>query len=152
MSSIGVLGAGTWGVALARMLCNSGHDIMVWSAIESEVDQLSNDRKHLNLAGMVIPEAIQFTKNIEVVCSEKDILLFAVPSLFVRSTAKTAAPYIADGQIIVNAAKGIEADTLYTMTEVIRDELKKDEGCEVVYLPRTPEISTTQIKHDLNRI
>lgn len=124
MKSIGVLGAGTWGMALARMLCNSGHQVTVWSAIEKEIEEFSVTRRHPNLPGMVIPDKLQFTKEISQVCRQKDVLLFAVPSVFVRATAKKAAPYIPDGQIIVDVAKGIETDTLFTMTQIIADELK----------------------------
>lgn len=74
---------------------------------------------------MDIPNAIVFTKSIEEVCTDKDILLFAVPSVFVRSTTRVAKEYINEGQIIVDVAKGIEPDSLYTMTQDIRDELKK---------------------------
>lgn len=126
MSSIGVLGAGTWGMALARMLSNSGQDVTVWSAIKKEIDDLSSTRCHPNLPDMIIPDTIVFTKSIEEVCVQKDIVLFAVPSVFVRSTAEKARQYIPDGQIVVDVAKGIEADTLYTMSEVIRDEIQKD--------------------------
>ena len=125
---IGILGAGTWGMALARMLTNSGNDVLVWSAIEQEIDNLSATRVHPNLPGMVIPEALRFTKSLEEVCSGKDILLFAVPSVFVRSTAAKARPYIRDGQVIVDVAKGIEPETLFTMTEVLADELGKEDG------------------------
>jgi glycerol-3-phosphate dehydrogenase (NAD(P)+) len=125
MNKIGVLGAGTWGMALARMLSNDGNEVTVWSAIEREIDEFSTTRLHPNLPGMVIPDEVRFTKQIQEVCENKDILLFAVPSVFVRSTTKAASAYIPDGQIIVDVAKGIEADTEYTMTEVIRDELSK---------------------------
>ena len=118
---IGVLGAGTWGMALARMLSKTGHDVMVWSAIEAEIDEYSTTRRHKNLPGMVIPDEIVFTKDIAEVCKDKDILLFAVPSIFVRGTTEKARDYIPDGQIIVDVAKGIEADTLYTMSQVIKD-------------------------------
>ena len=124
MTKIGVLGAGTWGMALARMLCLSGNEVTVWSALEREIDEFSATRRHPNLPGMVIPEEIRFTKDMEEVCCDKEILLFAVPSPFVRTTARKAAPYIKDGQIIVDVAKGIEADTLSTMTQIIADELK----------------------------
>lgn len=128
MKKIGVLGAGTWGMALARMLCNAGNDVLVWSALESEIELLEKTRRHPKLPEMVIPEALLFTKSIEEVCSGKDILLFAVPSVFVRKTAASARPYIPDGQVIVDVAKGIEADTLMTMSEVIRSELEKTDG------------------------
>lgn len=125
---IGVLGAGTWGMALARMLCVSGNDVQVWSALPAEVENLSATRVHPNLPGMKIPEELQFTKSIEEVCTGKDVLLFAVPSVFVRSTTAKARPYIPDGQILVDVAKGMEPETLYTMTEVIADELNKEGG------------------------
>ncbi|MCF0151624.1 MAG: NAD(P)-dependent glycerol-3-phosphate dehydrogenase [Firmicutes bacterium] len=124
MANIGVLGAGTWGMALARMLSNTGHQVTVWSALEKEVDEFSKNRTHPNLPGMTIPKEIVFTKEIGSVCTDKDLLLFAVPSVFVRSTARAAAPYIPEGQVIVDVAKGIEADTLYTMTQVIASEMK----------------------------
>lgn len=121
---IGILGAGTWGMALARMLCNSGHEIQVWSAIALEIDQLSSTRTQKNLPNMIIPEAVKFTKDIETVCCEKEILVFAVPSVYVRGTARQANQFVKDGQVIVDVAKGIEAETLMTLTEVIRDEIK----------------------------
>lgn len=126
MRKIGVLGAGTWGMALARMLSVTGNDVTVWSAIGREIDEFSAKRVHPNLPGMVIPDEIRFTKSVEEVCTEKDILLFAVPSVFVRSTARSARDYIKDGQVIVDVAKGMEAETQYTMSEVIGDELRKD--------------------------
>ena len=124
MTKIGVLGAGTWGMALARMLCVSGHEVTVWSAIAREIDEFSVTRRHPNLPGMEIPRELGFTKDMEEVCRDKEILLFAVPSPFVRATARKAAPFIKAGQIIVDVAKGIEADTLFTMTEIIADELQ----------------------------
>ena len=134
MAKIGVLGAGTWGMALARMLCNMGHEVQVWSALPQEIDQLSTTGVHPKLKDMVIPKALKYTKEIQAVCTDKDILLFAVPSVFVRSTAKQAAEYMKDGQVIVDVAKGIEASTLFTMTEVIRDELNKEGGLDNVKL------------------
>ena len=129
VKKIGVLGAGTWGMALARMLCNAGNDVLVWSALETEIDDLQKTRRHPKLPDMVIPKELQFTKSMEEVCTGKDILLFAVPSVFVRSTTAAARSFIPDGQVIVDVAKGIEPDTLMTMSEVIRSELEK-ENCE----------------------
>ena len=123
MKKIGVLGAGTWGMALARMLCNSGHQVTVWSAVEREIDEFSVTRRHPNLPGMEIPAEIEFTKDMKTVCEGMDILLFAVPSVFVRATAKAAAPYVKPGQIIVDVAKGIEAETLMTMSQIIESQI-----------------------------
>ena len=123
MRRIGVLGAGTWGMALSRMLQNSGHQVTVWSAIGREIEEMSASKQHPNLPGMVIPDGIVFTKDIKTVCTAQDILLFAVPSVYVRQTARSAKPYVKPGQVIVDVAKGIEPDTLLTMTGIIGEEL-----------------------------
>ncbi len=120
---IGVLGAGTWGLALARMLCLAGHSVQVWSALPAEIDDLIKTRQHKNLPNVMIPEGILYTKNPKDICFDKDILLFAIPSVFVRSTAKLVAPYVPEAQVIVDVGKGIEADTLMTLSEVIASEI-----------------------------
>ena len=125
-TTIGILGSGTWGIALARLLHRNGHDVTVWSKFPKEIENLSATRTHPALPGLVIPETVHFTCDLQTVASSKDILLFAVPSIAIRQTAESARPFIPDGQIIVDVAKGIEPDTLMTMTEVIRDELSKD--------------------------
>ncbi|MBR0419034.1 MAG: NAD(P)-dependent glycerol-3-phosphate dehydrogenase [Erysipelotrichaceae bacterium] len=146
---IGVLGAGTWGMALARMLSKTGHDVMVWSAIEAEIDEYSTTRRHKNLPGMVIPDEIVFTKDIAEVCRDKDILLFAVPSIFVRGTTEKARDYIPDGQIIVDVAKGIEADTLYTMSQVIKDALNDGKHSHVKVVALSGPTHAEEVALDL---
>ena len=127
MSKIGVLGAGTIGMSLARMLyVSGGHEVTVWSAIEKEIDDCVTARKHPNLPGMDIPEGIVFTKDPAEVCRDKEVLMFAIPSVFIRSTVAKLREYIPDGQIIADVGKGIEAGTLFTMSEIIYDEIKKD--------------------------
>jgi glycerol-3-phosphate dehydrogenase (NAD(P)+) len=124
--TIGILGAGSWGVAIARMLADSGHTVSVWSALPDEISGLQHTRSHPNLPGMTIPESIVFTADLSSACFAKDLVVFAVPSVFVRRTAEKAAPYLPDGQIIADLAKGIEPDTLMTLTEVIRSVLQND--------------------------
>ena len=124
--NIGILGAGTWGIAVARMLADNAHIVSVWSALPQEISALAQTHKHPNLPGMVIPSSIRFTDSLQAACAEQDLLVFAVPSVFVRKTAEKASPFIPDGQIIADLAKGIEPDTLMTLTEVIRDALRQD--------------------------
>jgi glycerol-3-phosphate dehydrogenase (NAD(P)+) len=146
MKKIGVLGAGTWGMALARLLCVSGHDVTVWSAIDREIAEFAATRRHPNLPGMVIPNDIQFTGDIQTACTGKDIVLFAVPSPFVRATARKAAPYIPQGQIIVDVAKGIEADSLMTMTQIIESELR---GTSAKLVALSGPTHAEEVAHDL---
>lgn len=128
--NIGIIGAGTWGIALARMLCLAGYSIRVWSALSEEIDELSHTHRHRNLLNMSIPLGIDFTTDIKKTVINADIILLAVPSVYVRSTARLIAPLYAE-QVIVDVAKGIESDTLMTMSEVIASEIP---GAKVVAL------------------
>ena len=137
MTKIAVFGAGTWGIALARLLAANGRDVTVWSAIPAELKSLSTTHRHPNLPGMCLPADMHYTADIEEICGDRDVLLFAVPSVFVRSTARRAAPHIPDGQLIVDVAKGVEEKTLMTMSEIIEQELAADgkhTHCNVVAL------------------
>ncbi len=124
---IAILGAGTWGIALARILSEAGNRVTVWSAIPEETAELSAVRRHKNLPGMVIPQDIRFTADIGEAAAGADAVLFAVPSVFVRETARKAAPYIAPGQVLADAAKGIEPGTLKTMSGIISEEIPGSE-------------------------
>ena len=127
MSRIGVLGAGTIGMALARMLyVSGGHEVTVWSAVPQEIEECRTTRAHRNLPGMVIPEEITFTIDDEEVCRDKDVLMFAIPSVFLRRTVARLRQYIPDGQIIADVGKGIETGTMLTMSQIIQDEIRKD--------------------------
>ncbi len=123
--NIGILGAGSWGIALTKLLSGNGHNVTVWSIDKDEIAMLNEHREHLTkLPGVIIGDNVSFTTDVEVACKDKKILVMVVPSPFIRSTAKTIAPYVNKEQIIVNVSKGIEESTLMTLTEVISDEIK----------------------------
>lgn len=121
---VSVLGAGSWGTALAVLLCENGHEVTLWSIDKREVEMIDEKREQVEkLPGVRIPDRIAVTNELENSISGRDMLVLAVPSIFVRSTTKMMQPYVEDGQIIVNVAKGIEEDTLMNMTDVIEDEI-----------------------------
>ena len=122
---ITVVGAGTWGTALGRALALNGQQVCIWSLFKEETDHLSATRRHPHLPGSVIPESILFTSDAGKAAENADYLIMAVPSVHTRETARRFAPYIEEKQILISAAKGIESDTLMTLTEVIGDELQK---------------------------
>ncbi len=123
---IGVLGAGSWGTALAILLHENGHEVTLWSIDKREVAMIDEKREQVEkLPGVMIPDRIAVTNDVESSVTGKDMLVMAVPSIFVRSTSKMIAPYIKEGQLIVNVAKGIEEDTLMNMTDIIEDEIKQ---------------------------
>ena len=119
-----VIGSGTWGMALARLLFDNGHEVKVWSAIESELKELREKRTHKNLPGIIFDEGIVFEEDLEKAMENADICVLSVPSIFTRATAKKMAPFYKENQIIVNVAKGIEENTLEILTEQILDEIK----------------------------
>ncbi len=124
MAKVTVLGGGGWAIALAKVLYENKHDVIIWSALEKEVEQLTKERENkIGLPGIKIPEEIVITKDIEQAVENSEMIVMAVASSFVRSTAQRLKGLIPDGQIIVDVAKGIESHTLYTMTEIIEDEL-----------------------------
>ncbi len=123
---IGILGAGTWGIAVARMLADSGHAVAVWSALPAEIENLQQTHRHPNLPGMIVPDSIVFSTDLKTACSGQDLIVFAVPSVFVRRTAEQARDFIPNGQIIADLAKGIEPDTLLTLSEVIQSVLMQN--------------------------
>ena len=125
MKRIGILGAGTWGTALANLLCKSGHEVMLWSRITEEVNMLVKTHKHKNLPGVEIDKNILFTCSIEEAVEGKDVVVIAVPSIYVRETTALAKKYFQSNQIIVTVAKGVEKGTLMTTSEIIHDVLKE---------------------------
>lgn len=123
MAKIGVIGAGSWGTALAVLLANNGHEVTMWSKLQAEIDMLKNDRQLASLEGVILPESVAVEADLQKAMDNKDLLVLAVASAYIRSTANLMKEFIKDGQIIVNVAKGVEEETLYTMSEVISDEL-----------------------------
>ena len=124
MANVGVLGAGSWGTALSVLLSDNGHQVTVWSIDEKEVKMLDEKREHLQkLPGVKLPQDMDITNDMEQAIQGKDFLVLAVPSIFTRTTARNMCPYVAEGQIIVDVAKGIEESTLKTLSQQIEEEI-----------------------------
>ncbi len=124
MASIGVIGAGSWGTALALLLCHNGHAVTLWSIMEEEVALLRTERENPSkLPGVKLPESIAVTSDLQEAAAGKELLVLAVPSPYIRSTAHSMRELVKEGQKIVNVAKGIEERTLMTLSEIIEEEI-----------------------------
>ncbi|MFQ8690468.1 MAG: NAD(P)H-dependent glycerol-3-phosphate dehydrogenase [Blautia sp.] len=124
MAKIGVLGAGSWGTALALLLHNNGHEVTLWSIMEDEVQMLREKRQHESkLPGVKLPQEMEITSDLAYSVKGRDLLILAVPSPYTRSTAHSMRELVAEGQIIVNVAKGIEETTLMTLSDIIEQEI-----------------------------
>ena len=124
MSKTAVIGAGSWGTALSLVLHTNGNDVTVWSIVEQEIQMLREKHEHVDkLPGVKLPEDITFTTDLKEAIEGKDYLILAVPSVFTRSTAKSMTPFVKKGQVIVCVAKGIEEDTLMTLSDIVEQEI-----------------------------
>lgn len=124
MYNVSILGAGTWGTALAILLAGNGRKVTIWTKIEKEARMLEENRNNIkNLPGAQLPDNVRITLDLEEACKDKDVIVMAVASPYIRSTAKLASPYIQKRQIIVNVSKGIEDGTLHTLSEVLKEEI-----------------------------
>lgn len=132
MADIGVIGAGSWGIALAVLLDHNGHRVTLRSGSQDVVDMLKTRHENQDkLPGVILPDSIKLTTDPEEAVAGKDLLVFSGTSPNTRSTARMMAPYLREGQLIINASKGIEEKTLMTMSQVIEEELP---GAEVAVL------------------
>lgn len=124
MANISVLGAGSWGLGLALLLNNNGHNVTVWSVLNDEVVMLQTEREHKRcLPGVRIPDSITVSGDTANVINNADVLVLAVASPYTRSTAKLITPFVKEGQIIVNVAKGVEEHTLLTLCQIVEEEI-----------------------------
>ncbi len=128
--NVGIIGAGSWGIALANLLANNGNQVTVWSIIEDEIKMLKDNHEHLDkLPGVKLNDTIEYTTSLEDSIKDKDFLVLAVPSPFTRSTSHSMKDYVAEGQVIVNVAKGVEEKTLMTLSQIIEEELPQANVC-----------------------
>ena len=124
MAKVGVIGSGSWGTALARVLSKNGHEVTLWSRREEESRMLREERENKSkLPGVRLPDDILCTTDLEQTVEGKDILVLATASPSIRSMAKKMALYVAAGQLIVDVSKGIEESTLMILTDVIAQEI-----------------------------
>ncbi len=127
MANVVILGSGGFGLSLAVMAHHCGkHNVTVWSKFQSEIDDIRKHGEHIQkLPGVPISENIVLTSDIS--CVENcDILIFGIPSSFVRDVAKLASPYTDEKMVIVNTGKGLEEGSLKLLSDVIGEEIKSD--------------------------
>ncbi|MEW4413747.1 NAD(P)H-dependent glycerol-3-phosphate dehydrogenase [Clostridium sp. AN503] len=123
MANIGIIGSGSWGIALSALLHNNGHQVTVWSAFERETESLKTTRQLKTLPELTLADETGFTSDLKTAMSDKDLLVTAVPSIYVRETAVKMSSFCRAGQIVVNVAKGIEESTLMTLSDILSEEL-----------------------------
>ena len=140
MSKITILGSGSWGSVIGESLAVNDHSVMMWQRDAHKASAMSADRLHPLLADFIFSNNINFTSNLKQSLLGAEIVVVAVPSHSVREIMSNAAEFIGDDCIIVNISKGLEIDTLLTMSSVIAEETKgKDISIVSLYGPSHAE-------------
>lgn len=122
MKNICIIGSGSWGCALAIHAAKIGHNVKIWSFVQEEADMINNERKCKFLPMATMPENIYCTTDIKEAIDGSDIILHVTPSKFFRDTLKKYKEYITNQPVII-CSKGLESDTLYTLSDVAKEEI-----------------------------
>ncbi|MFH5882114.1 NAD(P)H-dependent glycerol-3-phosphate dehydrogenase [Liberiplasma polymorphum] len=117
---ITVIGGGSWGLGLSKVLADNNHDVLVYDVNEKIVDKINTLHVCIQL-NEYIPESIKATTNIKEAIEFSNILLFVVPTKVLRIAINDALPYIKEKKIIINAAKGIEPETFKRISEIFTE-------------------------------
>lgn len=124
MEHITILGSGGFGLSIALSAYRSGHSVTVWSKFPEELEAIRRDGEHKQkLPNVTIPTEIRLEADMETAIAGADLVIFGIPSSFLRATAKLAAPFLNAPMVIVNTGKGLEAGTDYTMSQILQEEL-----------------------------
>jgi glycerol-3-phosphate dehydrogenase (NAD(P)+) len=125
--TIGVIGAGAWGTALAMLLADKGHAVTLWMYEKDLAEETTRTRENrVYLPGFTLASSIHVTSSLETAVRDKPILLSVVPSHTVRPTATQFAPFLAKDAIIISASKGIEIETVMPLSDVFKDVLPRE--------------------------
>lgn len=122
MHKIGIIGAGSWGMALAIYLANLGNEVKVWSNTEEERDLINNEKKCKFLPDAIVPEGVFCTTEYKEAIQDTELVLHVTPSKFTRDCVKKYKEYITNQPVII-CSKGFEKSTLYTLDEVLEEEM-----------------------------
>ncbi len=124
MRSVTVLGAGSWGTALAVHLARVGHHVNLWARDAALVAEIQARRANaVYLPGVALPSEVNVTNSLGDAVSGRDLVVSAIPSHGCRPVIRSAVPHLASGSVIVSATKGLETDTLLRMSQVIEQEV-----------------------------
>jgi glycerol-3-phosphate dehydrogenase (NAD(P)+) len=118
---ISVLGSGSWGTAVAKLLNENGHDVTLWSKFEAEAETLRTERENPFLKGVMIPDTVKITALADEAAREVDLAVFATPSFAVAETAALFKDKLPKGVVIVCISKGIEKDTTRLFSRILRE-------------------------------
>lgn len=148
MDKIAVLGAGSWGTALAMVLHANGHDVRLWTHKQAHAEEIN--KTHLNeefLPGVELPNDLYATYRLEEALQDVTTLLFVLPTKAIREVCRQVVKVLDHKVTIIHGTKGIEATSLKRVSEMMEEELPKDLFEEIVVLSGPSHAEEVSIKH-----
>lgn len=147
-----VIGAGSWGSALANVLVENGHDVLIWTRNDEQVSEINEQHTNkIYLPEATLSEKLVATQNLEEAVNHSSTLLFVVPTGAIRTVAKQVKPYLNEKKLIIHAAKGLENDTHLRISEILTEELPQEYVKGIVALSG-PSHAEEVMNHDLTSI
>jgi len=133
--TIGVIGGGAWGTALAMLLADKGHDVALWMYEKDLAEETARTRENrVYLPGFTLPASLAVTSSLETAVKNRSFVLSVVPSHTVRAMIKQYASFLSTDAIIISASKGIELDSLMPLSAVFKDVLLKHHHDRLCFL------------------
>lgn len=138
MENVVVLGAGSWGTALAIVLAENGHNTLIWSHREeqaNEINTMHTNKKYL--PNTVLPESLRATSDLQVAAQHGSTIVMAVPTKGIREVCVNISRYLEQSALFVHVSKGIEPDTLMRISELMEQSLAAHAVSDIVVLSGT---------------
>lgn len=148
MSSVAVLGAGSWGTALALVLCDNDHQVTLWTHKTEQKARLEKEKENKQyLPNVSLPDSLRISDNLKESVEHADAIVLVVPTKAIRDVSKQLKSVLQQPTLIIHASKGIEPDTHLRISEMIRDELDENQIDEIVVLSGPSHAEEVGMRH-----
>lgn len=148
MEKVTVLGAGSWGTALAMVLANNDHDCLLWSHREDQATEITTNHTNKKyLPETILPTNLKATSDFQQAIQHANVIVIAVPTKAIREVCQNMLPYLAEKKLFVHVSKGIEPDSLKRISEMIAEELSEDVTEAIVVLSGPSHAEEVVLKH-----
>lgn len=148
MQKISVLGAGSWGTALAFVLAENGHDTLLWSHRQDQADEINQQATNTKYLGEIkLPEALKATSDIEKAISHSPVIVLAVPTKAFREVIQEFLPFLTEPKTFVHVSKGIEPDSLKRISQIIEEEIPQNKRQNIVVLSGPSHAEEVVLRH-----
>ena len=125
---VAILGTGSWGTALAQVLCDNGHEVIMYGIERDQIDDININHKNTAFFSdhIILPADLRATDDIACAARDMDAFVCAVPSKFISDAVGKIAPYVKDDTIVINASKGFDSQTYSRLSILVSRSLKRD--------------------------